>query len=149
MSNLDIKKIVENLIKTFLEAGKVSLELRKKGLIKKIKSDNTPVTNGDIEVNKIVTNRINQLTPDIPIVSEETSENKTINNFIEKCYLEGVDKINVITGKGSRSKNKEDPYQSVEFGILKYSVPNYIKNNINLMKIIKEIDFVFEYCDVR
>ena len=67
--------------------------------------------------------------------------NKTINNFIEKCYLEGVDKINVITGKGSRSKNKEDPYQSVEFGILKYSVPNYIKNNINLMKIIKEIDF--------
>ncbi len=67
--------------------------------------------------------------------------NKTINNFIEKCYLEGVDKINVITGKGSRSKNKEDPYQSVEFGILKYSVPDYIKNNINLMKIIKEIDF--------
>ncbi len=66
--------------------------------------------------------------------------NKTINNFIEKCYLEGVDKINVITGKGSRSKNKEDPYQSVEFGILKYSVPDYIKNNINLMKIIKEID---------
>ena len=67
--------------------------------------------------------------------------NKTINNFIEKCYLEGVDKINVITGKGSRSKNKDDPYQSGQLGILKYSVPDYIKNNINLMKIIKKIDF--------
>ena len=67
--------------------------------------------------------------------------NKTINNFIEKCYSEGVDKINVITGKGSRSKNKDDPYQSGQLGILKYSVPDYIKNNINLMKIIKKIDF--------
>ena len=91
MSNLDIKKIVENLIKTFLEAGKVSLELRKKGLIKKIKSDNTPVTNGDIEVNKIVTNRINQLTPDIPIVSEETSENKTINNLKDFWLIDPID----------------------------------------------------------
>ena len=67
--------------------------------------------------------------------------NKTINNFIEKCYLEGVDKINVITGKGSRSKNKEDPYQSVEFGILKYSVPDYIINNMELLAKIKKIDF--------
>ena len=91
MSNLDIKKIVENLIKTFLEAGKISLELRKKGLIKKIKSDNTPVTNGDIEVNKIVTNRINQLTPDIPIVSEETSENKTINNLKDFWLIDPID----------------------------------------------------------
>tara|TARA_B100000965_G_scaffold394409_1_gene406595 strand:+ start:541 stop:957 length:417 start_codon:yes stop_codon:yes gene_type:complete len=67
--------------------------------------------------------------------------NKIINDFIEKCYLDGIDKINIITGKGSRSKNKDDPYQSVKLGILKYSIPDYIKSNINLMKKIKEIDY--------
>ena len=67
--------------------------------------------------------------------------NKAINEFIEKCYLEGVSKINVITGKGSRSKNNNDPYQSIKLGILKYSIPDYIKNNINLMKKIKDIDY--------
>ena len=69
------------------------------------------------------------------------SANKVINNFINKCYLEGVDNIKVITGKGSRSKNKEDPYLSADLSILKYSVPNYIKNNSELMKKIKEMDF--------
>ena len=69
------------------------------------------------------------------------SANKVINNFINKCYLEGVDNIRVITGKGSRSKNKEDPYLSADLSILKYSVPNYIKNNSELMNKIKEIDF--------
>ena len=69
------------------------------------------------------------------------SANKIINDFINKCYLEGVDNIKVITGKGSRSKNKEDPYLSADLSILKYSVPNYIKNNSELMKKIKELDF--------
>ena len=67
--------------------------------------------------------------------------NKVISNFINKCYLEGVDNIKVITGKGSRSNNKEDPYLSADLSILKYSVPNYIKNNSELMNKIKEIDF--------
>jgi len=67
--------------------------------------------------------------------------NKAIKDFIEQCYLEGVSKINIITGKGSRSKNKDDPYQSVQLGILKYSIPDYIKNNNNLMNKIKEIDY--------
>ena len=52
-----------------------------------------------------------------------------------------MDNIKVITGKGSRSKNKEDPYLSADLSILKYSVPNYIKNNSELMNKIKEIDF--------
>ena len=69
------------------------------------------------------------------------SANKVINNFINKCYFEGVDNIRVITGKGSRSKNKEDPYLSADLSILKYSVPNYIKNNSELMEKIKELDF--------
>ena len=66
--------------------------------------------------------------------------NKTISEFINKCYLEGVENIKVITGKGSRSKNKEDPYLSTDLSILKYSIPNYIKNNSELMKKIKELD---------
>ena len=69
------------------------------------------------------------------------SANKAISNFINKCYLQGVENIKVITGKGSRSKNKEDPYISTDLSILKYSVPYYIKNNSELMKKIKELDF--------
>ena len=67
--------------------------------------------------------------------------NKTITDFISKCYLGEVENIRVITGKGSRSKNKEDPYLSTDLSILKYSVPNYIKNSSELMKIVKKIDF--------
>ena len=67
--------------------------------------------------------------------------NIAISNFINKCYLEGTTNIQVITGKGSRSKNKEDPYLSKDLSILKYSVPNYIKNNSELMKKVKELDF--------
>ena len=66
--------------------------------------------------------------------------NKVISNFIKKCYLDNVNSINVITGKGSRSKNKEDPYLSKDLSILKYSVPDYIKNNSEIMKKIKKLD---------
>ena len=67
--------------------------------------------------------------------------NKEISKFVEICYLNKVKKINVITGKGMRSKNINDPYQSSELSILKYSVPEYIKNNSELMKKIIKIDF--------
>ena len=73
---MEIQKIVEDLIDTFLEAGDLSISLRKKGLKKEIKSDNTPVSNGDLEVNKFITKKISKITPDIPIISEETSDNK-------------------------------------------------------------------------
>ena len=67
--------------------------------------------------------------------------NKQISKFIESCYVNKVKKINVITGKGMRSKNLEDPYQSKDLSILKYSVPEYIKNNSELMSKIIKIDF--------
>ena len=67
--------------------------------------------------------------------------NKQITEFIENCYVNKVKKINVITGKGMRSKNLEDPYQSKDLSILKYSVPEYIKNNSELMNKIIRIDF--------
>ena len=78
------KKITLSLIETFNEAGKVALQLREVGLLKNIKSDNSPVTNGDIEVNRILTEKIFNITPNIPIVSEENSANKNkenLNNF--------------------------------------------------------------------
>ena len=67
--------------------------------------------------------------------------NKKISEYIENCYLNNVDKINIITGKGLRSKNIDDPYQSNDLSILKYSVPNFIKNNNELMDKILKIDF--------
>ena len=67
--------------------------------------------------------------------------NKQISKFIENCFVNKVKKINVITGKGMRSKNLEDPYQSKDLSILKYSVPEYIKNNSELMNKIIRIDF--------
>ncbi|MDC0216033.1 3'(2'),5'-bisphosphate nucleotidase CysQ [Candidatus Pelagibacter sp.] len=78
------KEIVLNLLDTFDLASRVSIDLRKKGLKKEIKKDLTPVTNGDIEVNNILTSKITNLTPNIPIVSEETVDNKNnkeLNNF--------------------------------------------------------------------
>ncbi len=74
-----VEDSIKNLIDVFFDAGKISLELRNKGLIEHIKKDNTPVTNGDIEVNKIILSSLKKITPDIPIVSEETSENKNLN----------------------------------------------------------------------
>ena len=67
--------------------------------------------------------------------------NVKIKEFIEQSYSRKVNKINIITGKGSRSKNFSDPYQSFDLSILKYSVPQYIKNNLDLMKIIKLINY--------
>ncbi len=66
--------------------------------------------------------------------------NITINKFINECFVQRVEKITIITGKGSRSKTKNDPYQSEDLSILKYSVPEYIKTNNKLMKIIREIN---------
>ena len=70
----NLKEIVESLIENFLEAGDLAIKLREKGLIKKIKPDNTPVSNGDLEVNKFITNKISKVTPNLPIISEETPE---------------------------------------------------------------------------
>ena len=65
--------------------------------------------------------------------------NKAIEKFIEKCFEENVTKIIVITGKGLRSKNVENPYLSKNLSILKYSVPEFIENNKNLTQFIIEI----------
>ena len=65
--------------------------------------------------------------------------NKTIENFINKAFLENINKLVVVTGKGLHSKNEKDPYVSKDLSILKYSVPEFILNNQNLSKLIYEI----------
>ena len=91
MIKFNIKDTVESLVETFLYAGKVSLELRDKGLKKKIKSDNTPVSNGDLEVNKIITQKILNLTPDTHVISEETSDNKSLKDLNDFWLIDPID----------------------------------------------------------
>ena len=88
---MDIKTIVEKLIDPFLKAGDLSISLREKGLKKEIKSDNTPVSNGDLEVNKFITKKISEITPDIPIVSEETSDNKDNTELKDFWLVDPID----------------------------------------------------------
>jgi len=65
--------------------------------------------------------------------------NRAIEEFIFKSFKEKINKLIVVTGKGLHSKNEKDPYISKDLSILKYSVPEFIENNINLMNMINEI----------
>ena len=72
MKSNELKNICEGLIETFNEAGRISIDLYNKGLQIEIKEDKSPVSNGDLKVNELITNKIKDLTPDITVVSEET-----------------------------------------------------------------------------
>ena len=65
--------------------------------------------------------------------------NKIIENFIRRSYEDKVNKLIIVTGKGLHSSNEKDPYVSKDLGILKYSIPNFLNNNTELMKIISNI----------
>ena len=65
--------------------------------------------------------------------------NKEIENIIKDSYNNGVAKLIIVTGKGLHSQNDQDPYVSKDFGILKYSVPEFIKNNRELSSLIYDI----------
>ena len=70
--------------------------------------------------------------------------NKTISEYIKWCFSENIKRLVVITGKGLRSNTQNDPYVSKDLSILKYSVPEFIKSNLDLMKLIKEIKIADE-----
>ena len=72
MNKSELKLIAENLIETFNLAGKESIKLYDEGLKIEIKEDKSPVSSGDLKVNEIISNKIAELTPNIPIISEET-----------------------------------------------------------------------------
>ena len=80
MNRNELKLIAENLIETFEIAGKESVDIYKKGIIINIKEDGSPVSNGDLKVNELICNKIRNLTPNIPIISEETVNLKLKNN---------------------------------------------------------------------
>ena len=80
MSKHNLKNIAEELLDTFIQAGKIAKEISHKGVKITIKSDKTPVTDGDLAVNKLLTDKINTLTPEITIISEETVDLNSKNN---------------------------------------------------------------------
>jgi len=91
MNLIETEKIIVNLLDAFREAGNIAIDLRKKGLKTRIKPDNTPITNADIEVNSLLINKISSLTPKIPIISEENSENKNNKNLKDFWLVDPID----------------------------------------------------------
>ena len=65
--------------------------------------------------------------------------NLIVENFIKKSFQDKIHKLIIVTGKGLHSKNEKDPYVSKDLGILKHSIPNFLKNNVELMKLISNI----------
>jgi DNA-nicking Smr family endonuclease len=99
-------------------------------------SKNEKLPNKDIKIDKKITFKTKSI--DLHGYSLEEA-NKSIENFIVTSYQEKINKLIVVTGKGIHSQNEKDPYVSKDLSILKYSVPEFISNNKNLMKIIYEM----------
>ena len=72
MNKQELKNLAESLINTFNKAGDTSIQLFNEGLKIKIKEDGSPVSNADLKVNDLITKKISEITPNIPIISEET-----------------------------------------------------------------------------
>ena len=88
---------------------------------------------------KFLTKKLHKsLTLDLHGYSLEDA-NKKIDNLIRSSYDQGTSKLRIVTGKGIHSQNEKDPYISKDLGILKYSVPEYIKNNMELMSLVNDI----------
>ena len=106
MKNNELKSISESLINTFLNAGKVSIDLYKKGLKIEIKEDRSPVSNGDLAVNELITNKIKELTPNLPIISEETVNLKIKNKAKIFWLIDPIDGTKeYIAGKDEYTLN--------------------------------------------
>ena len=99
-------------------------------------SKNEKLPNKDFKVDKKITFKTRSI--DLHGYGLEEA-NKSIEDFIIKSYQEKINKLIVVTGKGIHSQNEKDPYVSKDLSILKYSVPEFISNNKNLMKIIYEM----------
>jgi len=106
MKTSQLKSISENLIDTFYDAGKVAIDLYEKGLKIEIKKDKSPVSNGDLKVNELITNKIKELTPNLPIVSEETVNLKIINKAKIFWLIDPIDGTKeYIAGKDEYTLN--------------------------------------------
>jgi len=99
-------------------------------------SENKRLPNKDAKIDKKLTFKTRSI--DLHGYSLEEA-NKSIEDFIVKSYQEKINKLIIVTGKGIHSQNEKDPYVSKDLSILKYSVPEFISHNKNLMKIIYEM----------
>tara|TARA_Y100001935_G_scaffold234259_1_gene217348 strand:+ start:88 stop:504 length:417 start_codon:yes stop_codon:yes gene_type:complete len=104
---------------------------------KEFTESNSKIENKDIDFVQL--EKISNRTLDLHGLTLEIA-NKKIKQFIKSSFDKNVEKIIVITGKGLRSKVDQNPYQSKDLSILKYSVPEFIRNNLELMSLIKKID---------
>ena len=102
LNNLDLKKISESLLDTFIEAGRVAKKICQKGVQITIKDDKSPVTDGDLAVDEILRKKIKTLTPHIPIISEETVD-LNINNKDRTFWL-----VDPIDGTRDYIKKKDE-----------------------------------------
>ena len=100
-------------------------------------SNKENLPNKDNELNKNVINKQN-FTFDLHGYSLEDA-NLKVSDLIMKSFEAGVNKLIIVTGKGLHSKNENDPYVSKDLSILKYSVPDFIKNNDKLMSLINSV----------
>ena len=91
MKEIKFEKITKDLLETFINSGKIALDLRDKGLITNIKSDNTPVTNADLKVNEKLCSKIKSITPNIPIISEETVKINKKNVYKNFWLVDPID----------------------------------------------------------
>ena len=106
MKTNELKSISESLINTFNNAGKESIELYKKGLKINMKKDKSPVSNGDLKVNDLISNKIKSLTPNIPIVSEETVDLSKTNKSKVFWLIDPIDGTKeYIAGKDEYTLN--------------------------------------------
>ena len=105
---------------------------------KNFTSSRDKVSNKDFKINKKNIGENTERIIDLHGFSLENA-NKIIEGFINNSYQEGIKKVIVVTGKGTRSKTANNPYLSRDLSILKHSVPEFIKSNSSLMNKIKEI----------
>ena len=106
MNKFDLKSIAENLIETFNSAGDESIKLYKEGLKIEIKEDKSPVSNGDLKINEMISSKISQLTPNIPIISEETVDLKKKNKSKIFWLIDPIDGTKeYIAGKDEYTLN--------------------------------------------
>ena len=91
MNNLNLQNIAESLIDTFLKAGKIAKEISNRGVKITIKPDKSPVTDGDLAVDELLRTKIKSLTPNIPIVSEESVNLKTKNEEKNFWLIDPID----------------------------------------------------------
>tara|TARA_B100001121_G_C18655345_1_gene606164 strand:+ start:213 stop:992 length:780 start_codon:yes stop_codon:yes gene_type:complete len=106
MNKIELKKIAEGLINSFNKAGDVSMKLYDEGLKIDIKEDGSPVSNGDLKVNEIISNKIGELTPNIPIISEETVDMSKKNNSKIFWLIDPIDGTKeYIAGKDEYTLN--------------------------------------------